>query len=483
MRNIVLNQSTLQSPKTDAQIARRTFLRRTGVGSIALASLFNPAITRAAENASSRHATPPMHHRPRIKRVIHLCMAGGMSHLESFDEKPKLVAMHGKPMPPSFTSGQPIAQLQGQKLPCLAPQFGFSRHGESGQNISDAFPFLAKVADDLCIIRSIKTEQINHDPAHTFMNTGTATSGRPSMGSWVNYGLGSESEDLPGFVVMTSVGGRNPQPISSRQWSAGFLPSRFQGVEFNSSGDPVHYVRNPRGVSRAEQRELVDTIGQLNRHRNASVANPEIDTRIASYEMAFRMQTSVPELTDISGEPKHVLDMYGPEVTTPGTFAASCLLARRMAERNVRFTQIFIRGWDQHGSLPKDIRNQCRDVDQGSAALIKDLKQRGMLDDTLVVWGGEFGRTPTAQGKNGRDHNPDGFTMWMAGGGVKGGFRYGATDEYGYYAVEDKMDVHDLHATLLYILGLDHKQLTYRYAGRDFRLTDVSGKVAHAILT
>ena len=377
------------------------------------------------------------HHAAKAKRVIFLCMAGGPSHLETFDYKPKLEELNGKPMPEEFTKGQPIAQLQGQQLKCQGPLTKFKKYGQSGQEISDFLPWHAKMADDLCILRSLVTEQINHDPAHTFMNTGTAISGRPSMGSWVNYGLGSESTDLPGFVVMTSVGGRNPQPIAARQWSAGFLPGKYQGVEFNSSGDPVYYVKNPPGVSGSQQRQLVDTITQLNRHRQNGSENAELATRIAAYEMAFRMQTSVPELMDVSDEPQEVLDMYGAK-PGDGSYASNCLLARRLAERGVRFIQLYHRGWDHHGGLEKYMDICCRLTDKPTWALLTDLKQRGMLDDTLIIWGGEFGRTPMFQGKGGagRDHHIKGFSMWMAGGGVKGGTTYGATDELGYHAAE-----------------------------------------------
>ena len=336
-------------------------------------------------------------------------------------------------------------------------------------------PHTAEVADEICILRSMHTDQINHDPAHTVMNTGTSISGRPSMGGWITYGLGSEAEDLPGFVVMTSVGGRNPQPIASRQWGSGFLPSRYQGVEFYAKGDPVHYVRNPRGVNGQQQRQLVDSIKELNKVRNLVVQNPEIETRISQLEMAFRMQTSIPELMDLSDEPKHVLEMYGTE-GGDGSFAANCLMARRLAERGVRFIHLYHRGWDHHGDLVPYMKTCCNLCDGPSAALIKDLKNRGMLDDTLIVWGGEFGRTPMFQGKGnkpGRDHHIRGFSMWLAGGGVKGGTTYGATDDLGYNAVENPVHVRDLHATMLHLLGIDHKRLSYKYQGLDMRLTGV----------
>ena len=475
------------SPTGDASlpIHRRTFLADSGValGSVALATLLNrqlPAARRvsASDSRFGLAGVPPS--TPRAKRVIFLCMAGGPSHLETFDYKPTLAAMDGQPMPASYTEGQPIAQLQGQTLKCQGPMTQFRRYGQSGQLISDFLPWHGQMADDICVVRSMVTEQINHDPAHTFMNTGTAISGRPSMGAWVTYGLGCESENLPGFVVMTSVGGRNPQPIASRQWSAGFLPSRFQGVQFNSTGDPVHYVSQPPGVSRAGQRELIDTIQEMDRYRNEEVHNPEIDTRLAAYEMAFRMQASVPELIDFSDEPQHVLDMYGAK-PGDGSYASNCLLARRLAERGVRFIHLYHRGWDHHGGLVKYMNTCCRLTDKPTWALITDLKRRGMLDDTLVIWGGEFGRTPMYQGKGGagRDHHIKGFSMWMAGGGVRGGISHGATDQLGYYAVDNVVHVRDLHATMLHLLGFDHQRFSTKFQGLDMRLTGV--EQAHVI--
>ncbi|MCP3692552.1 MAG: DUF1501 domain-containing protein [Planctomycetaceae bacterium] len=421
-----------------------------------------------------------LHFPAKAKRVIFLCMAGGASHLETYDYKPKLAEMNGKPMPESFTKGQPIAQLQGKKLTCLGPQHPFKKYGKSGLEISTALPHVGSVADELCVIRSVKTEAINHDPAHTFMNTGTTISGRPSMGAWLTYGLGAETEQLPGFVVLTSVGGGQNQPIASRQWHSGFLPSRFQGVPFHSKGDPVLYVKNPPGVTNERQRDIVSAVQSLNQFRNKTVADPEIATRISQYEMAFRMQTSVPDLVDISQETKETLDLYGTK-GGDGSFAANCLLARRLAERGVRFIQLYHRGWDHHGGIKGAVANTAKLVDQGAAALIKDLKRRDMLKDTLVVWAGEFGRTPMAQG-SGRDHHIKGFSIWMAGGGIKGGTSYGATDELGYHAVDDIFPVHDLHATMLHLLGVDHKKLNYRFQGRDFRLTDVHGNVVKKIL-
>lgn len=457
---------------------RRTFLRRSGVGigSVALQSiLMRDTIGDDGTKDRSPQGLPQLpHFAAKAKRVIFLCMAGGPSHLETFDYKPKLDELNGQPMPTSFTAGQPIAQLQGKALKVQGHLTKFKRYGQSGQWVSDYLPHQAEVADDLCVLRSMVTEQINHDPAHTFMNTGTAISGRPSMGSWATYGLGSESEDLPGFVVLTSVGGRNPQPIASRQWSAGFLPSRYQGVEFNSSGAPVNYVNNPPGVNNAQQQSLVESITQLDRLRNASLRNPEVDTRIAAYELAFRMQSSVPELTDMSNEPKHILDAYG-AVPGDGSYASNCLLARRLAERGTRFIQLYHRGWDHHGGLQKYMDICCGLTDKPTKALLQDLKQRDMLKDTLVIWGGEFGRTPMFQGKGGpgRDHHIKGFNMWMAGGGVKPGMSYGNTDELGYHATENPVHVRDLHATMLHLMGIDHQRFTYRYQGLDVKLTGV----------
>jgi hypothetical protein len=442
------------------------------------------SIDRGKANAAGVSGFPQF--APKVRRVIYLYMSGGPSQFETFDYKPKLAEMDGKPMPESITRGQPIAQLQGQPLKCLGPQIAFQKHGESGQEISDFLPWTAKLADDIAIVRSMTTDQINHDPAHTVMNTGTSISGRPSMGSWVQYGLGSESQNLPGFVVLTSEGGRNPQPISSRQWHSGFLPSRHQGVLFNSQGDAVHYLGNPQGVSSAGQRRVVDAVNELNTLRNEVAFNPEIETRIAAYEMAFQMQTSVPELMDVSDESKQTLEMYGTQ-GADGSFAANCLLARRMAERGVRFIQLYHRGWDHHGDLVPYMQTSCGLTDHPTWALLTDLKQRGMLDDTLIVWGGEFGRTPMFQGKGklpGRDHHIKGFSMWMAGGGVKQGVTYGATDEYGYNAVENVCHARDLHATLLHLLGIDHRRLTFKHQGLDFKLTGVQpARVLNAILT
>ncbi|MBI2807687.1 MAG: DUF1501 domain-containing protein [Planctomycetes bacterium] len=470
-------------------LTRRTFLRDTaaGMGLAALATLAGRASAgqqrpSLARPANGQPGVIRPHHAVKAKRVIWLYMAGGMSHLESFDPKPRLRAMDGQPMPTSFTTGQPIAQLQGNNaLRCFGPQHPFRRYGASGQEIAEIFPHIGSIADDICIVRSLKTDAINHDPAHTFMNTGTTISGRPSMGSWLSYGLGCEAEDLPAFCVLTSSGryGQS-QPIAQRQWHSGFLPSRHQGIHLRGTGDPVLYLTSPQGVDQQRQRDVVDAVQQLNRLQNNLVDDPEIATRISQYEMAFRMQTSVPALRDFAQESRDTLRMYG--INGPdGSFGANCLMARRLAERGVRFIQLYHRDWDHHGSVRDHMRGSASEVDKAAAALVNDLKQRGMLDDTLIVFGSEFGRTPMAQG-NGRDHHMKGFSMWLAGGGIKGGMSYGATDELGYNAAENVVTVHDLHATMLHLLGIDHLQLTYRFQSRDFRLTDVSGNVVEEIL-
>jgi hypothetical protein len=479
----------VQLKREALRVHRRAFLGRStaGVGAVALASLLDRDLLRGAERSASETAdrwtgvVRPLHFAAKAKRIIYLYMAGGPSHLETFDAKPALARMHGQPMPESFTRGMPIAQLQGKKLVCFAPQHPFHRHGASGQEMSDIFPQTATIADEICIIRSMVTEAINHDPAHTYMNTGTTISGRPAMGSWLTYGIGSESDNLPGFVVLTSNGRfGQAQPISTRQWHSGFLPSRFQGVRFYSQGDPVLYLGRPKGTTIERQRDVVDAIERLNQLEHEQVDDPEIATRISAYETAFRMQTSVPELIDLSNEPKHVLALYGTQ-GADGSFAANCLLARRLAERGVRFIQLYHRDWDHHGVIKEHIAGTAREVDQGTAALIKDLRQRGMLDETLVVWGGEFGRTPMAQ-SNGRDHHIKGFSIWLAGAGIKRGITHGATDELGYSAINDVVHVNDLHATILALFGIDHPRLVYRFQGRDFRLTDVAGQIIKPIL-
>ena len=478
----------MQDPNTLAsQMNRRTFFGKgaAGMGLWALHSLMNRSLFAApgaAKPITSRGAITPLHHPAKARRVIFLYQAGGPSHLETFDFKPKLAEMSGQPMPESFTTGQQIAQLQNQKLLCFGPQYGFKRYGKSGQQMTELFPHIGSVADEVCIVRSMWTEQINHDPAHTIMNTGSIITGRPSMGSWIIYGLGSEAEDLPGFVVLLSQGrGGQMQPIAARQWSAGLLPSKLQGVKFNSVGDPVLYINNPAGIDREMQRSSIDAINALNREQQRSWKDPEILTRIAQYEMAFRMQASVPGLMDMSREPKQVLEMYGAK-PGDGSFASNCLLARRLAERGVRFIQLYHRDWDHHSGLKPNVALKAEEVDQATAALITDLKQRGMLDDTLVIWGGEFGRTPMSQGGDGRDHHIKGFSYMLAGGGIKPGITFGATDELGYAAVEKPVSVHDFHATMLHLLGIDHKRLFVKFQGLDVRLTGISGDVVTGIL-
>jgi hypothetical protein len=423
----------------------------------------------------------------KAKRVIWLTMAGGPSQFETFDPKPGLARVDGQPMPESFTRGQQLAQLQGQKLVCLAPMFRFRKYGQNGTELSELFPHIGSVIDEICLVRSMTTEAINHDPAHMFMNTGSQIAGRPSMGAWVTYGLGSEAEDLPGFIVMVSTGrGRSPQPIAARQWGSGFLPGRFQGVPVRGLGEAVHYLRNPRGVSRELQGADVAAINSLNAQHDAVVQDPEISVRIAQYELAFRMQAGVPELTDLQGESQRTLDLYGCQ-PGDGTFASNCLLARRQAERGVRFIQLYHRDWDHHSLLREELPLRARDVDQACAALIIDLKRRGMLDETLIVWTGEFGRTPMSQsnkGPVGRDHHNKAMSMWLAGAGVKSGIVYGSTDELGYAAVEDVCTVHDLHATMLHQLGIDHNAFSVKFQGLDARLTGVEGaKVIKGILS
>ena len=461
------------------EMSRRTFLGRgaAGLGVVALNSLLGPQLIAAAQaaNLQSKGLVNPLDFPPKAKRVIFLYQAGGPSHLETFDYKPKLAEMSGRPMPESLTKGQQIAQLQGQKLTCMGPTHGFKPFGQSGQMVCELFPHIGGIVDETCIIRSMWTEQINHDPAHTFMNSGSIITGRPSFGSWVLYGLGAETDNLPGFVVLVSQGnGGQMQPIAARQWSAGILPSRFQGVRFNSVGDPVLYITNPPGMSRDMQKDSIDTINALNAFEDRTLHDPEIQTRIAQYEMAFRMQTSVPGLLDMSGEPPNILEMYGAK-PGDGSFASNCLLARRLAERGVRFIQLYHRDWDHHSDVKNNVVFKAQEVDRATAALIVDLRQRGMLDDTLVIWGGEFGRTPMSQGRGGRDHHIKGFSFMVAGGGIKKGLAYGATDDLGYAAVEHPVSVHDFHATMLYLLGIDATRLAVKYQGLDVRLIGPEG--------
>ncbi len=475
---------------------RRHFFGRTatGIGAAALASTLNPSLFGAPTtggDTEDRGVLGQPHFPARAKRVIYLFMSGAPSQLDMYDYKPNMVDMFDKDLPDSVRMGQRITTMtSGQKrLPVAPTIFNFAQHGQSGAWVSELLPHTAQMVDEMAIIKTVNTEAINHDPAITYIQTGAQLPGRPSMGAWLSYGLGDSSRNLPSFVVLHSSWSakRDAQALYARLWGAGWLPSRFQGVSLRSQGDPVLYLSNPPGVSPHTRRTMLDTLAKLNEEQFAAVGDPEINARIAQYEMAYKMQTSVPELTDISDETQATLDMYGPDVHKPGTFAANCLLARRLAERNVRFVQVFIRGWDQHGNLPSDIRSQCGDIDQGSAALLKDLKQRGMLDDTLVIWGGEFGRTVYCQGtltktNYGRDHHPRCFTIWMAGGGIKPGIVYGETDDFSYNVVENPVHIHDLNATILHCLGIDHERLTYRFQGRDFRLTDVHGNVVHDIL-
>jgi len=473
------------------QQTRRTFLGRAsqGLGALALASLLQPRLLQAA-NAAAAPAKPdrwpgvvnPPHFPPKAKRVIWLTMAGGPSHLETFDPKPKLAEMHGQPMPGSMTQGKMLAQLQGQKLLCYGPQLKFRSFGKNNTEICELFPHIGSVVDELCLVRSMTTEAINHDPAHMFMNTGSQIAGRPSMGAWTVYGLGSEAEDLPGFVVLTSLGrGGQNQPIAARQWASGFLPSRFQGVHLRGKGDPVLYLGSPPGIDAGRQQDAIAAVNKLNARRDAIVDDPEISTRIAQYEMAFQMQTSVPALMDMSKEPGSVLDLYGCK-PGDGSFASNCLLARRLAERGVRFIQLYHKDWDHHGGVKEGITFKAQEVDRACMALITDLKQRDMLKDTLIVWAGEFGRTPMSQGGDGRDHHNAGFTVWLCGGGAKSGLVYGSTDELGYAAVENVVDVHDLHATMQRLLGIEHTRLTVKFQGLDARLTGIAGKVITDII-
>ena len=409
-------------------------------------------------------------------------MSGGPSHLETFDYKPKLAELHGQPMPESITAGKQIAQLQGAKLLCFGPQHPFKKFGRNGTEICELFPQIGSVLDEICLIRSMTTEAINHDPAHMFMNTGSQIAGRPSMGAWTVYGLGSEAEELPGFVVLTSLGkGGQNQPIAARQWAAGLLPSRFQGVHLRGKGDPVLYLGTPAGVSPGQQHDVVQAVNRINAQYDHIADDPEIATRIAQYEMAFKMQTSVPELMDLKQEPQNVLELYGCQ-PGDGSFASNCLLARRLAERGVRFIQLYHKDWDHHGGVKDGIKLKAGEIDRACMALITDLKQRGMLQDTIIVWAGEFGRTPMSQGGDGRDHHNAGFSVWLCGGGIKPGLVYGATDEFGYSAVENPIDVHDLHATMLKLLGIEHTRLSIKFQGLDVRLTGIAGKAVDALL-
>jgi Protein of unknown function (DUF1501) len=463
---------------------RRHFLQ----GSVAGAAAFSSFFTRGG--AAAWASAVPTHLAPTAKRVIYLFQSGGPSHLELLDYKPRLKELHGSELPDSVRQGQRLTGMtSGQKnFQVVAPKFSFAQHGKTGAWISELLPRTAEIVDELCIVRSMHTEAINHDPAITFIQTGSQQPGRPCLGAWLSYGLGSEAEDLPAFMVMISHGsGRDSnQGLLDRLWGAGFLPSSHQGVKLRSGGDPVLYLNDPPGVDRDLRRQMLDGLSKLNQIQSQVAGDPEIQSRIAQYEMAFRMQSSVPELVDLSNESDKTFDLYGPNSRKPGTFAANCLLARRLAERGVRFIQLYHRGWDNHGGLASNIPKQCDDIDQPQAALITDLRRRGLLDDTLVIWGGEFGRTVYSQGAlqadYGRDHHGRCFSMWMAGGGIRPGIVYGETDDYGYNIIRDPVHIHDLNATLLHCLGFDHERLTYRYQGRDFRLTDVHGKVVRELL-
>jgi hypothetical protein len=475
---------------------RRTFLQRAGlgVGAAALGSLLNPEnLSAALTNAVAKNGGLPglPHFAPKAKRIIYLFQNGAPSQIDLFDPKPFLDQVHGTDLPESVRKGQRLTTMtSGQKsFPVARSLFKFQQHGQSGAWFSELIPHTAKIADELCVIRSMHTEAINHDPAVTFIQTGSQQAGRPCMGAWMAYGLGSENRDLPAFVVMTSRGSgrKNDQPLYDRLWSAGFLPSRYQGVRFRAGADPVLYLSNPPGFDAGARRDLLDDLARMNQLKLDAYGDPEISTRIAQYEMAFRMQTSVPDLTDLSNEPASTFELYGPDSRKPGTFAYNCLLARRLAERDVRFIQLYHMGWDQHENLPAEIRAQCADTDRPSAALVQDLKARGMLDDTLIIWAGEFGRTVYCQGKltadnYGRDHHPRCFSIWMAGGGVKKGFTHGETDDFSYNIVLDPVHVHDLNATVQHLMGIDHTRLTYKYQGRHFRLTDVHGELVKPLL-
>ncbi|HUR55862.1 MAG TPA: DUF1501 domain-containing protein [Gemmataceae bacterium] len=480
------------NPVRELQLAltRRHFFGRaaTGIGTVALASLLNPK--GLAEQPLG--SLPKLHFAPKAKRVISLFMSGGPSHIDLFDYKPKLRDYQGKELPASVRMGQRITGMtSGQStLPCASSVFKFARHGKAGTWFSDLLPYTAKLADDIAVVKSMTTEAINHDPAITYIQTGSQQPGRPALGSWLSYGIGSENQSLPAFVVMITQGSGNKtdQPLFSRLWGSGFLPTQHQGVRFRSGQDPVLYLSNPQGVDKDGRRNMLDAVGELNKLAAESFGDPEIDTRIRQYEMAFRMQTSVPELTDLRGESAKTIEMYGIDDSgEDGGFARNCLLARRLVERGTRFVQLFHRGWDQHGALPKQIRGQCKDVDQPAWALVNDLKARGLLDDTLVIWGGEFGRTVYSQGaltatNYGRDHHGRCFSLWMAGGGVKPGITYGETDDYCYNVTENPVHIHDWNATVLRLLGIEHTKLTFRFQGRDFRLTDVHGEVVQGLL-
>jgi hypothetical protein len=481
------------------QATRRYFFGRAslGIGTAALAGIL---AENSAENLSAQDSPPDLqlrgggilpayHHAPRAKRIVYLFMSGGPSQIETFDYKPQLLTDQGQELPDSVRRGQRLTGMSGNQatLPMVGSPFKFQQYGQAGHWISELLPHTAKIADEMCVVKSLYTDAINHDPAITFIQTGAQIAGRPSLGAWLDYGLGTSNENLPAFCVLVTKN-KSGQPLYSRLWGSGFLPANHQGVQFRAGRDPVLYLTNPEGISPDSRRLLLDGLNELHRLELQRRLDPVIEARIEQSEMAFRMQTSVPEVADFSDEPQHVLDLYGEDATQPGTFAANCLLARRLLERDVRCVQLFHKGWDQHGGLPGGISKQCQEVDQACAALVTDLRTRGLLDDTLIVWGGEFGRTAYSQGKLtannfGRDHHPRCFSMWLAGGGVRPGLSYGVTDEYSYNIVENPVHVHDLNATILYLLGIDHERLTYKYQGRRYRLTDVHGQVLHSLLS
>lgn len=475
------------------KVNRRHFFSKlsAGIGTLALGSLMIPELFRgkAGDEAQAGFPLGIPHFAPKAKRIIYLFQAGAPSQLESFDYKPLLNERMGEDLPESVRGGQRLTGMTANqdRFPLVGSHTGFKQYGQNGTWVSDYFPHIGKIVDEICIVKSMHTEAINHDPAITFFQTGNQISGRPSMGSWMSYGLGSENQNLPSFVVLTSRGEGNSQGLYSKLWSSGFLDSRHQGVLLRSGKDPVLYLNDPEGMARNDKRVMLDQIADLNKLHYQDVQDDEIQSRIAQYEMAYRMQMSVPEVMNLQNEPESVIKMYGAEALIPGTYAANALLARRLAENGVRFIQLYHQGWDQHGNLPNEMARQAKDVDQASAALILDLKQRGMLEDTLVIWGGEFGRTNYCQGRfrpdnYGRDHHPRSFSIWMAGGGVKQGLSYGETDEFGYNIIKDPVHIHDFHATLLHLMGIDHEQLIYKYQGRRFRLTDVAGTVVKDIL-
>lgn len=470
-------------------INRRSFLTKTamGFGGLALSSLVNPFSSYASNDDDFPLGVP--HFAPKAKRVIYLFQSGGPSQLETYDYKPLLEKMNGEQLPDSVRKGQRLTGMSANQssLPLAGSQFKFKKYGNMQTYVSELLPYTSQVVDDLCIIKSMHTEAINHDPAITFFQTGSQQPGRPSIGAWASYGLGSDNENLPTFITLISKNGGG-QPLYARLWGNGFLPSKHQGVQFRSGNDPVLFLTDPHGYNTSDRREMLDYLKRLNEFQQSQVGDPEIENRIAQYEMAFRMQLSVPEVTDLSNEPDWVFDLYGEEARDPGTYQANCLLARKLVENGVKFVQLYHQGWDQHGGLPNGIKNQCKNTDQATAALITDLKQRGLLEDTLVIWGGEFGRTNYSQGKltktdYGRDHHPKCFTMWMAGAGVKSGFEYGETDEFGYNITKNPVHVHDFQATLMHLMGIDHEKLTFKYQGRRFRLTDVHGEVVKDILS